>query len=100
MTFTHVVSFTWTSDTDAATVEEIDTTLHGFAADADIAGMRSWHGGRDAGLAATNADYAVVAVFDDADAFAVYRDHPEHRRIITELITPRVATRTAVQFAD
>ena len=41
----------------------------------------------------------MVAVFDDVDAFAVYRDHPEHRRIINEQIAHRVGQRTAVQFA-
>jgi heme-degrading monooxygenase HmoA len=99
MTITHVVIFGWTEDTSSEAVEEIATTLRGFIADAELPGLQSWTCGRDAGFAENNADFAVVAVFDDADAYTTYRDHPEHRRIITEQIAPRLASRSVVQFA-
>ena len=99
MTVTHVVTFTWTEDTSAETVGEITAALRAFVADGELAGLRSWECGEDAGFAETNADYAVVAVFDDADGYTAYRDHPEHRRIIDEHIAPRIASRSAVQFA-
>lgn len=99
MTFTHVVTFVWNDDTADEAVSDIDAALRAFIADADLPGLRSWTGGVDAGLAQGNAQYAVVAVFDDVDAFATYRDHPEHRRVITDLIVPRLASRSAVQFA-
>ena len=44
-----------------------------------------------------NFDYAVVADFDNADSWLVYRDNPEHQRIATEMIRPLVAERAAVQ---
>lgn len=101
MTFTHVVTFTWTGDAadDPAVVDGIAASLRRWIADAELPGLRSWSCGRDAGLAGNNADFAVVAVFDDVDAYAVYRDDPEHRRIIDEQIAHRVGQRTAVQFA-
>jgi heme-degrading monooxygenase HmoA len=99
MTITHVVTFGWTEDTSSETVDEIATALRGFIADAELPGLRSWTCGRDAGFADDNADFAVVAVFDDTDAYTAYRDHPEHRRIISEQIAPRIAARSAVQFA-
>ena len=101
MSFTHVVTFTWTGDAaDApAVVDGIAESLRRWIADTDLPGLRSWTCGRDAGLAGNNADFAVVAVFDDVDAYAVYRDDPEHRRIIDEQIAHRVGQRTAVQFA-
>jgi Stress responsive A/B Barrel Domain len=103
MSFTHVVTFAWAEGSDAASdttvVDGIADALRRFVADAELAGLRSWTCGRDAGLASGNADFAVVAVFDDVDAFAVYRDHVEHRRIIDEQIAHRVRQRSAVQFA-
>jgi hypothetical protein len=101
MSFTHVVTFSWTGDAaeDPAVADVIAESLRRFIADADLPGLRSWTCGRDAGIATGNADFAVVAVFDDVDAFAVYRDHPEHRRIIDEQIAHRVGRRSAVQFA-
>ena len=103
MSFTHVVTFAWAEGSDAATdpavVDGIANALRRFVADAELAGLRSWTCGRDAGLATGNADFAVVAVFDDVDTYAAYRDHPEHRRIIDEQIAHRVARRSAVQFA-
>ena len=45
-----------------------------------------------------NADFAVVADFDDAAGYLVYRDDPAHRRIIAEYLRPILASRAAVQF--
>ena len=45
-----------------------------------------------------NHDFAVVADVDDVDGWMGYRDHPAHRRVIDELITPAVDTRAAVQY--
>ena len=98
MTFTHVVTFTWTEGTDAEVVDGILSALRGFVEGASLEGLRSWDAGRDAGLAPTNADFAVAATFTDRDAYMAYRDHPEHRRILDEQIVPRVASRAAVQF--
>lgn len=99
MSITHVVTFTWTEGTEADTVTGIASALRAFVDAAHFEGLRSWTCGSDAGLADDNADFAVVAVFDDEDGYRAYRDHPEHRRLITERITPLVATRSAVQFA-
>lgn len=52
---------------------------------------------RDAGLADGNATVAVVATFDDADGWAVYRDHPAHVAVITERIKPHLVARSATQ---
>ncbi len=42
---------------------------------------------------------SVIATFADESAWAVYRDHPEHLRIIAEQIRPVLARRSAVQTA-
>ena len=40
----------------------------------------------------------VVADFDSVDDYLVYRDHPDHRALIADLVTGHVATRAAVQY--
>ncbi len=54
--------------------------------------------GTDAGVNQGNADVSVVADFDDRDAYLVYRDHPVHRAVIDERITPVLESRSAIQY--
>ncbi len=61
--------------------------------------LREYTFGPDIGANDGNFDYAVVADFDDVDGYRAYRDHPEHRRVLTEVISPVISARSAVQFA-
>ncbi|HEX9033529.1 MAG TPA: Dabb family protein [Streptosporangiaceae bacterium] len=63
-----------------------------------MAGLRSYTFGPDEGMAPANADFAIVADFEDADAYLAYRDHPAHVAVVTGAIAPVSAQRTAVQF--
>jgi hypothetical protein len=94
--FRHVALFTWKPEaTDAqrlALAEQL-RKLPGV-----ISTIRGFHIGPDVALNAGNADFAVVAEFDDEAGYLVYRDDPEHRRIITEYLRPILASRAAVQF--
>lgn len=92
----HVVVFRWKTDTAPEAVEAVRAALVGLPA--QIPAIRRYEHGVDAGLAEGNFDYAVVADFDDRDAFVEYRDHPRHRAVITELIAPHIAERVAVQY--
>jgi len=40
----------------------------------------------------------VVGAFDDRASFIAYRDHPEHQRILAEMIVPNLQSRTVVQL--
>ena len=60
--------------------------------------LRAYSIGPDLRLADANASFAVTADFATVDDYVVYRDDPEHRRIITELIAPILAGRTASQY--
>ena len=94
--FRHVVLFRWREDATAEqkkTLEDRLNTLPGV-----IPELRSYSIGGDAGVNAGNADFAVVADFADRDAYLVYRDHPAHREVIDECVTPIVAERHAVQY--
>jgi hypothetical protein len=39
-----------------------------------------------------------AADFDDIDGYLAYRDHPEHRAMISQFILPVAAQRIAVQY--
>jgi hypothetical protein len=92
----HVVCLTWRDDTPPGTIEAIEAALGTLPA--RIPEIRAYSFARDLGLAAGNADFGIVADFDDADAWRTYQDDPEHQRIIAELIRPHLASRTATQF--
>lgn len=92
----HVAVFTFRSDTPPAQLAALEDGL------ARLPGLvpeiRGYTYGRDAGLAPGNDQFAVVADFDDAAAYARYAAHPDHQRLIATLIRPIMATRHAIQF--
>jgi hypothetical protein len=92
----HVAIFRWKEGTSDEHVAAIAAALG--ALPGQIPELRSYQFGSDAGLMPTNHDFCVVADLDDQAAWATYRDHPAHRKIIDQLITPVVASRVAVQY--
>lgn len=92
----HVVMFRWTPTTTPEHVAAIQVGLG--ALPAAIAEIRHYHFGPDAGINDGNDDFVVVADFETAADYLVYRDHPQHRALITERIAKHVATRTAIQY--
>jgi hypothetical protein len=66
---------------------------------AEITTLRSYVVGPDEHLADGTWDYAVVADFDDEDAWRSYQEHPAHQRVLRELILPAISERAAVQLS-
>ncbi len=95
MVFTHVVTFQWRDDADVP-VAAISAALGALTS--RLEGVRNYLCGNDIGLTPTAYDFAVIGTFEDRDCFAAYRDHPEHQRILNELILPHVQDRTVVQI--
>jgi len=95
MVFTHIVNFQW-RDGDDVSVTAIVDALSVLAS--RLKGVRSYVCGPDIGLTPEAYDFAVVGTFDDRDCFTAYRDHPEHQRILNELILPHLRARTVVQL--
>jgi hypothetical protein len=94
---THVVLFTWKAGT---TPQDVDLLCQGLAAlPGLIPEIRAYRFGPDAGLNTGNAEFGIVAEFDDIDAYKSYAGHPAHRDVIERLVTPIVERRTAVQLA-
>lgn len=94
--FRHVVMFEWIDGVDSAAIEAIGAALDALVV--TVPEVISYRHGPDLGVSEGNFDYAIVGDYASVEDYAVYRDHPEHQRIITELIKPFVATRAAVQY--
>jgi hypothetical protein len=92
----HVVTFQLKPDAPADQVERIAEAVNALAA--TLPEARSMAVGRDLALREGNASFAIAAQFDDVAGFQVYADHPEHIRIIKELIGPFIESRSPVQF--
>jgi hypothetical protein len=95
--FRHVVLFRFRDDATAEQKQELAERLRTLPG--VIPELKAYAVGDDAGASPGNLDFAVVADFDDQDGFLVYRDHPEHRKIIAECVTPLAAERYAVQYS-
>lgn len=93
----HVVVFRWIDGISDDHVERVTAALS--ALPGSIPEIRHYTFGPDLGLNVDGFDFAVVGDFDSVDDYLVYRDHPEHRRVITELFAPVLAERAAVQMA-
>ncbi len=98
MSFTHLASFRWK---DGTTPEDVDRITGALTALAPIlSGIESYRCGPDVSRTPDSYDYAVVGVFASRDDFEAYRDHPEHQRILKELIAPNLAKRIVVQLQN
>jgi hypothetical protein len=93
--FRHAVMFRWSAASTADQRDALESAL-GLLPTV-VTTIRRYHFGPDAEINEGNFDFAVVADFDDVDDYLVYRDHPDHQRIITELIAPFIEARAAVQ---
>lgn len=91
----HVVLMSFDEDAGEDHLRSVVEALHELPS--LVPGIEEYRVGTDLGLAEGNARLCVVATFRDEDAWATYRDHPAHRRVIEELIAPHLVARNAVQ---
>ena len=96
MSFTHLASFRWKPETTPADVDRVTAALTALTATLD--GVDSYRCGPDVSRTPNSFDYAVIGEFPSREDFVAYRDHPEHQRILTELIGPNLDTRVVVQL--
>lgn len=93
----HIVLFTWKAETTDEQKDRVASELSMLSR--TVPGIRAYHFGADAGLvAAGNADFALTADFDDADAYLVYRSHPAHIEVLDKTISPILERRVAAQL--
>ena len=92
----HVVMFRFRDDADEAQRQAVHDAI---ATMPEATGVtEAYTIGGDLGLGEGNFDFAVVGDFADQDAYLTYRDHPEHRRIVFDIIRPAITDRAAIQF--
>lgn len=91
----HAVTYRFRDSVDEGQVAALVARLEQLPGLIDV--IRSYRFGPDLGLTAGGGDFAIVAEFDDADAWRTYRDHPRHQEVV-ELIGKLVEARTPVQF--
>ena len=88
--------FKWVDGVDNAAIEAMATALDALVA--AVPEVVSYVHGPDLGVSQGNFDYVIVGDYASVEDYVVYRDHPEHQRIIAEMIKPHVAERAAVQY--
>ena len=92
----HVVVITWRPEATAEQRQQAKVELATLPP--LIRGLRAYSLGDDIGVNQGNADFAIVADFDDAGCYLAYRDHPAHVDIVRRVISPIAQQRRAVQF--
>jgi hypothetical protein len=96
MPLCHVVTFTFKTETPTEWIGEFGAALDGLGARTSAV---TYHHGRDVKIRSGNADYSVTAIFKDEAEFTSYITSPEHLRIVSEMLTPHLESRSAVQFS-
>ena len=94
--FTHIVTFTWNDEVPRGHAAAAREQLMAYASTLEV--CLSYTCGPDAGVNDGNADFAVVAVFEDEASWHAYDTADEHNRIRAELFRPYVTLRSAVQI--
>lgn len=92
----HVVLLRWTEGTTPSDVNAVSEGLGGLPS--AIPEIRDYRFGHDLGVNRDNFDFAVVADFASVEDYLIYRDHPVHRALIDERITPILDSRAAIQY--
>jgi hypothetical protein len=93
----HVVMFRWSDDVTEDQWGRVSDALAGLPG--LIPQIRAYRFGPDLGVNEGNHDYVVVADFDSVADYLIYRDHPSHRAVVTDIVAPLLAGRAAVQYA-
>jgi len=92
----HVVLFAWTPEATNQQKQRVVEELRTLPP--LLSGLRAYHVGPDAAVVEGNADFAIVADFDDAASYLAYRNHPAHRAIVEQVVNPIIKERVAVQY--
>ena len=92
----HVALFRFKPETTDEQIETAAVALSTLPDQIDV--LRRFRFGPDAGITAGAWDFAVVAVLDDADDYAIYRDHPAHVAVLRDYIAPLISEAARIQF--
>jgi Stress responsive A/B Barrel Domain len=92
----HCVNVRFKNDVTPEQVAALDAAIGALPGQIDL--IRRIDHGPDIGERPTNADYAMVVEFDDAEAFFAYRDHPAHQSLARDHFLPLAESTLSIQF--
>jgi len=93
----HVVALTWNDDVPSNHHETVTKVLYEMVT--HIPSVRDYKCGPDLGVSApTNADYLIVATFDDVEGWRAYDENALHNEVRAKFFKPYIATRAAIQI--
>lgn len=94
----HIVAFTWNDSVPANHAEVCIEALTTMVKSIDT--VREYRCGANLGVsAAANADFVVVATFDDVEGWRKYDLAPIHDEVRAQYFKPYIATRMSAQFS-
>lgn len=93
---THIVAIRWNEDLPDGQADRLADALR--AAVSALDSVHSYDCGADVRLVDGNADFGVVAVFDDAESWRTYMDDPAHQQVVVEMMRPYIDVRSALQI--
>lgn len=92
----HIVLLNWKENTSQ---HKIDEVTEGFLKlKESISDIVSYQFGPDAGVYRGNAEYALIAEFEDEVKFKAYVKHPDHVRFMSEVSGPIIETFQSIQI--
>lgn len=97
MSLRHLVLLRFHEGTEPARIEALAAALRELPT--TIPGLDGYLVGADLALVEGTWDFGISADFAGEAEWAAYQAHPEHQRVIVELVRPITAERAAVQFA-
>lgn len=92
----HVVLLHWKAPVDDATINDVNKAFAQLPG--QIPEIKSYSFGPDADLYSGNADYALIAEFDNAEDLKHYVSHPAHLKLLKEVTGPILESFSSVQF--
>lgn len=92
----HVALFRWKEGTSPEAIAAVGDAVGGLPA--AIPGVRAYAFGPDLGLIDGTFDFAVVADFDDEDAYRTYAHHAAHEEVSARFIRPITTDLVRVQY--
>ena len=94
----HIVAFTWNESVPVNHSQVCVKVLMNMVEQIDS--VREYRCGANLGVsAAANADFVVVATFDDVEGWRKYDVSPLHDEVRAQYFKPYIATRMAAQFS-
>jgi hypothetical protein len=92
----HIVLFRWKDGVSSAQLDALEQAVKKLPA--QIPELKDLKWGPDLGFREGNADWGIAAIFEDHAGWHAYQVHAAHKALVSDIISPITASRTAIQF--